>query len=488
MKRLALCIGNQDYQYLPKLSCAIADAEAMKEALDKLGFETALNLNLNNEDFTRFIYSFEENYSEYDAILIYYAGHGFQIDNDNILAPIDINLNDGKKAARHLSFSIDDLLKALGDNPKQTKIVIIDACREIFDGRGVNVRSFGAIYAPSGSLLAFATSPGHSSKENIKCGHGYYTEALLKHISAPRTDIETVFKRVREELSVTTNGSQIPWEHTSLIGSFYLNPKTVYDGVHYANDALCDRNFTFSPESQIRNVVEELKTRDWQRQGAAIAQISSLDMHDVNIDELFVLGRNIYQAAEGNSFKCLDFINGLAMNVRIPEEAKIHLLNGMAYEIYFDSNGNVRKIMKARNSYQILSLLERPAFYSSKTFINSVLDDIQDRILYRPGQTDQMFFRVITEKQYFFFADETEGKEYLLKEVFYKGKVVYHGEYDIDLLPFYVGYSKKMFESYLAKILVAPRDRIMVQYDEEMNDDSIIAIDKSMTSLNYKAT
>lgn len=481
MKRLALCIGNQDYKYISKLSCARSDAEAMKEALNELGFDTAIAIDLDNQDFARFIYSFEDKYPEYDAILVYYAGHGFQIDNDNILAPIDINLNDSKSVARHLSFSIDELLKALGDNPEQTKIVIIDACRDIFEGRGVDVRSFGTIYAPRGSLLAFATSPGHSSKENIACGHGYYTAALLKYISAPRVEIETVFKRVREELSVTTNGSQIPWEHTSLIGSFYLNPKTIYDGGQYSHDALCDSDFTFSPGSQTRQIIEKLRVRDWQIQGSAIDQITSLDMQTVSIDELFVLGRNIYQAAVGNCFKSRNFIDRLAENAMIPDEAKIHLLNGMAYEIYYNSKGEVRNTMKTEYYTQILLLLERPAFYSSKIFINSVLDEIQDRILYRPGQKDQMFLSVVTVKRDFYFDDDKVDKEFQLINIIYKGKIVFHEDYDPDVYYGFSGYPKKYFELYLAKTLVAPIDLIKVQYDDErINDDSLIVTTKIM--------
>ena len=96
------------------------------------------------------------------------------------------------------------------------------------------MKDFAPISAPQGSVIAFATSPGQSSKENVGTGHGYYTEALLKYMSLPRVPIETTFKKVREFLFAKTSGTQIPWEHTSLVGEFYFNPDTIYDGAAYS--------------------------------------------------------------------------------------------------------------------------------------------------------------------------------------------------------------------------------------------------------------
>lgn len=98
---------------------------------------------------------------------------------------------------------------------------------------------------PQGSVIAFATSPGQSSKENSSTGHGYYTEALLKYMSLSRVPIETTFKKVREFLFAKTSGMQIPWEHTSLVGEFYFNPDTIYDGVIYSVEAYEDSRFRF---------------------------------------------------------------------------------------------------------------------------------------------------------------------------------------------------------------------------------------------------
>lgn len=182
MKRIALCIGNDDYKILPKLNCAVADATAIEKALKELGFDTELKTNLNREELAYTIFSFEEKIENYDVILIYYAGHGFQTNGDNILAPIDLNIQDHSKIVGYNSFLLSDLMEILNRFPNQIKIVILDACREIIGTRGT-VKDFAPILAPQSSIIAFSTLPGQPSQENISIGHGKYTDALLKYIS-----------------------------------------------------------------------------------------------------------------------------------------------------------------------------------------------------------------------------------------------------------------------------------------------------------------
>lgn len=175
MKKLALCIGNDDYEILPRLNCCIADATAIEEQLKNLGFDTILKTNLNRESLADEILGFVEQIRQYDAVLLYYAGHGFQADGDNILAPIDLNVNNRPAAVRLSAFTLSELMNQLNRFPEQTKIVILDACRETLGYRGT-FQDFAPVSAPQGSVIAFATSPGQSSKENAATGHGRYTE------------------------------------------------------------------------------------------------------------------------------------------------------------------------------------------------------------------------------------------------------------------------------------------------------------------------
>ena len=85
---------------------------------------------------TNEIIEFAEKADQYDVILLYYAGHGFQADGDNILAPIDLNINARPAAIRMSAFPLSELMNQLNKYPEQTKIVILDACRETLGYRG----------------------------------------------------------------------------------------------------------------------------------------------------------------------------------------------------------------------------------------------------------------------------------------------------------------------------------------------------------------
>ena len=78
MKKLALCIGNDAYTILPELNCCVSDATAMCNQLSNLGFDTILKTNLNREEMADEIFGFVEKMDHYNAVLLYYAGHGFQ--------------------------------------------------------------------------------------------------------------------------------------------------------------------------------------------------------------------------------------------------------------------------------------------------------------------------------------------------------------------------------------------------------------------------
>lgn len=469
MKRIALCIGNNAYSILPSLSCAIEDATAMADKLKDLGFDTNLKTNLDRTGLADAIYSFSDKIEDYDAALIYYAGHGFQIDGDNILAPIELDVQDRPEIIRYNSFPLSALTEVLNRFPNQTKIVILDACRDIIGHRGA-LKDFAPISAPQGSVIAFATSPGQSSKENAATGHGYYTEALLKYISLPRVPIETTFKKVREFLFAKTSGTQIPWEHTSLVGEFYFNPDTIYDGATYSLDAYEDNRFRFNTDSKIKGIVEGLKSYSWPQQEPAVRSVSDIDFQTASVNELFVLGRNIYQAADGNCYACHRFIDGYAENSKIPVQAKLHILNGMAYEIYFDSSNKVRSSFKLGYYPKIIDYLEQAEFYGSRDFIAAKLSSVSDRPIYIPGQNEVMDFMIKTHSV-------SKGK--CVDDIIYHGRSVFYDEEGIEK-PQTMDYPKKTNSYRLTQEIsgkvAAPIDRVNLQYDIELEENASVII------------
>ena len=223
-KRIALCIGNNNYEYLPQLLCAENDAKRVGETLHKLGYETTVKTNLKRTEMGNVIFEFADKLKSYDSCLFFYAGHGFEVASENLLVPIDSNvpLMSTDKEVIYNSFRLQDLLDMFEDYQDKVKVLILDACRNVANARGVN-RGFAAMSAPQGTVIAFSTSPGKSALEDASLQHGMYTKSLLKYLEEERMPIESVFKKVREELHRMTNGRQLPWEHTSLIGTYYLN-------------------------------------------------------------------------------------------------------------------------------------------------------------------------------------------------------------------------------------------------------------------------
>lgn len=384
-----MCIGNNNYDILSKLKYAVNDAIAVGEELRKLGYETVVESDLNRAELIRVIFEFAEKMEACESAILFYAGHGFQVEGDNIFAPIDLNINTNNGEIKLNSFPLVDLMKEFEKYPQIPKAIIIDACRNIVNNRG-GESNFAPVTAPQGTIIAFATSPGQTSKENDEKKHGLYTNELIKHMSIPRVTIESVFKKVRESLCVITNGEQIPWEHTSLIGDFYLNPNTIYDGFQYSIDALADKDYNMFSNIDVKNIVSKLKKKDWYKQRSAISEISKLKYEEISANDLFVLGRNIYQAADGGCFDAQDFIDKFDDNRKILFEAKLHILNGMAYEIYFTSNNILRIKLKFGYGDKIVCLLEKENYYESRNFIGNCLEKEKSRLLYIPGQKEIM--------------------------------------------------------------------------------------------------
>ncbi len=453
MKQIAICIGNNEYEFLPKLNCAVNDAKAVSEVLSNLGFETSCECNLNRSKMVSVLSTFIDKLKDYDSCVIYYAGHGCQIDGENILAPTDLDSNAIPNEVKLNAYPLESLMRSLDKYPNITKVFIFDACRTVLGDRGV-YRGFAPVLAPQGSIIAFATSPGQSSGENDVDGHGIYTSFLLKYIDLPRVNIETVFKKTREQMVSVYGTRQIPWEHTSLIGDFYLNPNTIYDGMNYSPEALADKNYAAS-NNEVKKIVAGLKSGDWYVQEPAIKKIDGMNFESALASDLFVIGRNVYQAACGNSFAAQAFINGFTSK-KINETAKLHLLNGMAYEIYFSPYNKCRIHPKSGYYSAVIQLLESEEFYGSKSFIVAVLCKIENQIIYIPGQNERMDF--IVE------VDDDQN----LKSICYKGKNVLFGEdggeYDVDAcLP--IASNVEFLKTLIAKQVVAPNDCITIVGD-----------------------
>ena len=251
------------------------------------------------------------------------------------------------------------------------------------------------VYAPKGTLVAFSTSPGQIASDGTG-RNGSYTEALLQHIDTPNLLIETMFKRVRSTLESLTGGRQTSWEHTSLTGDFRFRPSVIPVLHGYASWAIAD---SLAPRSTtaVGVVIEALKSYNWYKQNPALASLSMEAAKSCTPDELFVLGRNIYQAACGYANSADRFLTDLLdATAPLTDVQCKAILDGMLYEVFFDSEGQHRDEPKLRRFDELFKLQANPALASSFAFIQGCLAPFADRYFEIPGSGREVNLSVRT--------------------------------------------------------------------------------------------
>ena len=227
-RRVALVIGNSAYTAVPRLANPQRDATAISAALKRLGFEVVEGYDLRMDEMTGIVREFAQKLDGAKAGVVYYAGHGIAVGDENYLIPVDASL----KSEADLDFRAVNVQLILRQMQRDVNVLILDACRDnpfatqlAAKSRSV-ARGLTAIetQSASGILIAFATDPRSTALDGEKDGNSPFTAALLKHIETPEVSITTVMDRVRADVWESTGKKQKPWTNSSIIGEFKLNP------------------------------------------------------------------------------------------------------------------------------------------------------------------------------------------------------------------------------------------------------------------------
>lgn len=221
-QRVALVIGNSNYQNAPQLANPDNDAQSMAQFLNSAGFEVISATDLGQNDMLRVVQDFSAKVSARGpntVAMVYYAGHGVQLAGENYLVPVDAKVANQTDLVND-SVRLVDVMSTLETIPSRMRIVILDACRnnpfpDVNDaGRGLAI-----VDAPNGSIVGYSTAPGAEALDGSG-GHSPYTQAFLNVAREPNVPIEQLFKRVRLQVNQSTSGAQIPWESSSLTSDF----------------------------------------------------------------------------------------------------------------------------------------------------------------------------------------------------------------------------------------------------------------------------
>ncbi|HEY0912479.1 MAG TPA: caspase family protein, partial [Bradyrhizobium sp.] len=231
-KRVAFVVGNGAYKNVAALPNPAIDAKSMAKVLRNVGFDVVEGTNLTRDKMTERLLEFGKKAEGADVALFFYAGHGIAINGTNYLLPVDADIKSEMDVKLGSAINIDITLEQTMADAK-VKLVFLDACRDnpfaskIKSNnatRSISVQSgLAEMKSGEGTLIAFATGPGQTALDGQEGTNSPFTRALMANITAPGVEIQQAMTKVRAQVNEETNKNQLPWGHTNLIGSVYLN-------------------------------------------------------------------------------------------------------------------------------------------------------------------------------------------------------------------------------------------------------------------------
>jgi Caspase domain len=223
-KRVALVIGNGGYVNAAKLPNPANDALAVTALLESAGFAVEMHTDLGNSEMRRVIRNFSDQAKNAEMAVVYYAGHGLEVDGTNFLVPTDAKLQRDIDVEDE-AVALDRVLKMI-EPARRLKLVILDACRDNpfirTMARTMMTRTVGRGLAridlvTSDTLVAYAARAGSTAADGDGT-NSPFTGAVLRHIAVPGRDLRIAFGYVRDEVVQATNSRQEPFLYGSLGG------------------------------------------------------------------------------------------------------------------------------------------------------------------------------------------------------------------------------------------------------------------------------
>ncbi|HEX4767031.1 MAG TPA: caspase family protein [Lichenihabitans sp.] len=225
-KRVALVIGNSNYQAVAQLPNPANDARAFAQVLKDAHFDSVVvKTDLGIDAFRQALRDFTALAADADTAVFFYAGHGLEVGGSNLLVPVDAKLRTDLDAEDE-TVSIDRVLRAL-DPVKHLRLVILDACRDnpfvasmkhTGSSRGISRGLQRIDAAPADTMIAFATEPGSVAADGDG-RHSPFTAALMADVAVPGLDLRLALGKVRDDVLKATGGKQRPYVTGSLGGA-----------------------------------------------------------------------------------------------------------------------------------------------------------------------------------------------------------------------------------------------------------------------------
>jgi uncharacterized caspase-like protein len=239
-RRVGLVIGNSAYRGVPELINPKNDANAIAASLRNVGFDTVMQVSdTTREKMIEALQVFANEAASADWAMVYYAGHGIEVNGQNYLIPVEARLA-ADRDVRSEAVALDHVMAAL-HGARKLKLIVLDACRDnpftpqmqrtttVADagasvptvGSSVGTRSIGRglgeVKVQGATLVVFAAKHGQTALDG-EGGHSPFAIAMVQRIATPGVEINKIFRLVRDDVMEATAGRQEPYTYGSLPG------------------------------------------------------------------------------------------------------------------------------------------------------------------------------------------------------------------------------------------------------------------------------
>jgi Caspase domain len=237
-KRVALVIGNNDYNNVPKLQKAVNDARTMGDTLKQLGFSVMVAENQTRQAFSQTLLAFDAAVDPGDTAFFFYAGHGFEIAGQNFLLPTDVPAaGEGQEElVRDASVLADRIIERLQNKKVRTAILVFDACRNNpFERSGTRAVAGGGGLAPmtqlpEGVFSVFSAGPRQTALDRLSNNddnpNSVFTRTFARELLKPGENLVQVAqhtRRIVSEMAEAVSHKQIPVYFDQMVDDVFLN-------------------------------------------------------------------------------------------------------------------------------------------------------------------------------------------------------------------------------------------------------------------------
>ena len=229
--RRALVIGNDSYKHVSPLENAGADAKAIAQTLEGVGYQVTLRQDLDEKAFKQTLRDFRLQVQGGDEVLVYFAGHGVQVGSANFLLPVDIK-GDNEEQVKDEGIELQRVLDLLRERKAKFSLAIVDACRDNpfkQSGRAIGGRGLAPTTAATGQMVMFSAGAGEQALDRLGPAdqekNGLFTRVLLREMIKPGVPVDRVLRNVRAEvvkLASSVGREQTPALYDQAVGDFYF--------------------------------------------------------------------------------------------------------------------------------------------------------------------------------------------------------------------------------------------------------------------------